>query len=63
MPGSPGKAVVGPVEIRADDHRLRYIGTAVRLVGRPFRVVEVIGKDRLVPVYLSFNCLGVGVQQ
>ncbi len=58
----PQRAVVGPVEERVDDHRALGVGRRVVVVERAV-VAEPVGVQRLVPVDLPVDGLGVRVEQ
>ena len=55
-------AVARPVEERVDDDALHHVRGGVVVVAR-IRVAEVVAEQRLVPVDLAFDGLGVGVEQ
>ncbi len=55
-------AVVLPVEERVDDNRLHHVRAAVKVVA-VVRRVELVAEQGLVPVDLTLDRLGVGVEQ
>ena len=63
VPWRIGTTIAAPVEVRVDDDRARAVWRAVEIVLRVLRVLEMIGKDRLVPVPHAFDGLGVGIHQ
>src|SRR6185312_4091451 len=48
---------------RVDDHASGHVGSAVQIVARAVRIVEVVGKRGLVPLYLAVDRLGIGIEK
>ena len=63
LEGTAGRALVAPVEVRADHHGLRHEPCAVAIVRRALGIVEPIGEDRLIPVDIALDRLGVRIEQ
>ncbi len=57
-----GLTVAGPVEERVDDDALHHVRRGVLVVAR-VGIAEVVAEERLVPVDLTLDGLGVGVQE
>ena len=60
--GDRAAAVALPVEERVDHHAVGHVRRGVVVVARVL-VAEVVGEERLVPVDLAVDGLGVGVEQ
>src|SRR5947199_7996112 len=56
-------SVIAPIEKRIDHHRLWHERRAVFIIGSTVRIVEEMGKDRLVPLHLAFNRPRVRIEQ
>src|SRR4029077_12905396 len=59
----PRMPIIPPIKIWIGHNRFWHQGSAVLVIGRTIGIVEEMGEDRLVPLYLTYDRPRIGIEQ